>query len=108
MAKRRIQKKKNNSRVGSDFDDFLAAEDIQAEVSLQAIKEVIAWQVSQEMQRQKLTKVEMARRMRTSRSALDRLLSPRNTSMNLDTMDRAARVLGKRVRFDLVDAKKIA
>jgi len=95
---------KKNPHIGSSFDDFLDEQDLLADTSLAAIKRVIAWQVIQAMEREDLTKVEMARRMETSRAALDRLLDPDNHSITLRTLDRAAAVLGKRLRFELVDA----
>jgi hypothetical protein len=80
---------------GSGFDSFLEEEGIRDEVEAVAIKRVLAWQLSQEMRQQKKTKQAMARDLRTSRSQLDRLLDPQNVSVSLDTMARAARVLGK-------------
>ncbi len=99
-----MTRKKTNKHIGSSFDDFLDEEGIQAEVTVRALKEVIAWQVAEAMKSQKLTKKEMADRMQTSRSSLDRLLDQSIGSLNIRTLDRAARALGKRVQFDLVDA----
>ena len=96
---------KRKPRIGSSFDDFLEQEGLRAEVQARVLKKVIAWQISQAMKERQLTKIEMAKRMRTSRSALDRLLDPGNNSVTLDTITRAAQTLGKRVQFDLVDAK---
>ena len=90
--------------IGSAFDSLLEADGMLSEVSSIAIKRVLAWQVSNEMKRLGLTKVEMARRMRTSRAALDRLIDPINASVTLNTIYRAARVLGKRVSLRLVNA----
>ena len=80
---------------GSSFDSLLEEEGIREEVEAVAIKRVLAWQLSQEMQQQNKSKQAMARDLQTSRSQLDRLLDPRNVSVSLDTMARAARVLGK-------------
>lgn len=80
---------------GSSFDDFLEEDGIREEVESAAIKRVLAWQFEQEMGRQHKTKQAMARELKTSRSQLDRLLDPQNTSVSLDTLARAARVLGK-------------
>jgi antitoxin HicB len=91
-----------HKNVGSDFDDFLSEEGILAEVESAAIKEVISRQIIQLMTDQKISKIEMSRRMRTSRSALDRLLNPRNSSVSLKTLDRAASSLGKRLNIQLV------
>ena len=90
-----------NKRVGSDFDEFLESEGLLSEVEAVAVKRVIAYQLAQLMKEKKLTKTAMAQRMRTSRSALDRLLDPSNPAVTLQTMDRAARILGKRLRIEL-------
>jgi antitoxin HicB len=90
--------------IGSSFEDFLKEEGIYEEVQAQAVKEVLAWQIEQAIKTQGLTKAEMARRMQTSRVQLDRLLDPKNTSVTLHTLQRAAAILGKRVRLDLVEA----
>ncbi|MDL1975886.1 MAG: helix-turn-helix domain-containing protein [Deltaproteobacteria bacterium] len=89
-----------NKHIGSSFDDFLEEEGLLAETEAVAIKRVIAYQVSQLMKSQKLSKVAMARQMNTSRSALDRLLDPKNTSITLQTLERAAHAIGKRLRIE--------
>jgi len=83
------------------LDDFLHEEGILAEVERDAIKEIIASQILNLMQKQKISKVEMSRRMGTSRSALDRLLDPTNTSVSLKTLDKAACSLGKKLNIQL-------
>jgi hypothetical protein len=90
---------------GSSFDDFLEEEGIREEVEAVAIKRVLAWQLSQEMRRQKKTKQALARDLQTSRSQLDRLLDPRNVSISLGTMARAAKVLGKSLVIRIGDRK---
>jgi predicted XRE-type DNA-binding protein len=90
--------------IGTDFDDFLNDEGIVEEVTAIAIKRVIAWQIEQEMKSQRLTKTAMAARMRTSRSALNRLLDETDTSLTLTTLASAAAALGKKLRFELADA----
>jgi hypothetical protein len=100
--------KKNRKRFdhsGSSFDSFLEEEGIREEVEAVAIKRVLAWQLEQEMKRQQKTKQAMAKQLRTSRSQLDRLLDPRNASVTLDTMSRAARALGKRLIVRVADVK---
>jgi antitoxin HicB len=92
--------------IGSSFDEFLAEEGILDEVSAVAQKRVLAWQLTEAMRKRRVSKAQMARRMGTSRSALDRLLDPENASVTLATMGRAATALGKRLRIQLVDAKK--
>lgn len=95
--------KARNPHIGSPLDDFLQENGTLAEAHAVAIKRTLAWQVEQTMTEEKLSKTEMARRMRTSRAALNRLLDPDNPSVTLLTMDRAASVLGKRLRVELVD-----
>jgi hypothetical protein len=91
-----------NPHTGSSFDDFLKEEGIYEECTAAALKRVLAWQVKQEMQRQKITKSAMAVRMKTSRSQLDRLLDPEKTGVTLETMQRAANVVGRELRVELV------
>jgi len=99
------KKHKARDRSGSTFDSFLEQEGIRQEVEAVAIKRVLAWQLSQAMQEQQKTKQAMAKQLRTSRSQLDRLLDPRNVSVTLDTITRAARALGKRVIIRVTDVK---
>jgi len=94
--------------IGSSLDDLLAEDGTLGEVSQRAIKSVLAWQITQAMQAEGLSKTAMAQRMGTSRAALDRLLDPSNTSVTLSTLERAAKVLGKQLRIDLVDADEAA
>ena len=91
-----------NPHLGSALDDLLDEEGILAETSATAIKRVLAWEIKKTMAEGNIKKTAMARRMKTSRAALDRLLSPSNTSVTLNTMDRAARSLGKRLKIELV------
>lgn len=93
--------KKRN--LGSSFDDFLIEEGLSDDVSAVAAKRVIAWQLAEVMRTQELTKTEMARRMGTSRAALERLLDPDNASVTLQTLQSAARAVGGRleIRFSL-------
>jgi antitoxin HicB len=90
---------------GSSFDDFLEEEGYRNEVESVAIKRVLAWQFEQEMIRQQKTKRAMAAELKTSRSQLDRLLDPQNTAVSLDTLTRAAHVLGKRLVLEIRDAQ---
>lgn len=95
-----MRSKKIRSRTGhsgSTFDSFLEEQGIREDVEAVAIKRVLAWQFEQAMRRQQKTKQAMARQLRTSRSQLDRLLDPENISVSLDTIARAAQVLGKRL-----------
>ena len=88
---------------GSTLDDFLDHEGYRSEVETAAIKRVLAWQFQQEMARQQKTKSAMAAELRTSRSQLDRLLDPDNTTVSLDTLARAAQVLGKQLILEIRD-----
>lgn len=90
--------------LGSDFDDFLRDEGLLEEAEAVASKRVLAYQISEAMKAQDLSKAAMARQMGTSRSSLDRLLDPNVPSVTLLTIEKAARVLGKRVRIDMVSA----
>ena len=89
--------------TGSSFEDFLEEEGIRNEVEGVAIKRVLAWQFEQEMKKQRKTKQGMAKALKTSRSQLDRLLDPANTAVSLETLTRAANVLGKRLVFEIRD-----
>jgi antitoxin HicB len=91
----------SNKHIGSDFDSFLEEEGILAETEAAAVKRVIAFQVEKMMSEQNLSKTEMSRRMNTSRAALDRLLDPTNHAVTLQTLDRAARALGKRLQIHI-------
>ncbi|MFZ3193183.1 MAG: helix-turn-helix transcriptional regulator [Moraxellaceae bacterium] len=93
----------HNPHIGSDFDSFLDSEGILDEVSAVAVKRVLAWQLEQAMKAQHLTKTEMAKRMHTSRSSLNRLLDEEDTSLTLTTLASAAQALGKRIRIELID-----
>jgi len=90
-----------HKNIGQSLDDFLEEEGILEEVEEAAIKRVLAYQIEQLMEEQGLTKTAMAVKMKTSRSALNRLLSPENESVTLRTLGRAASVLGKRLSLKL-------
>jgi DNA-binding Xre family transcriptional regulator len=93
---------RNKGKIGSSFDDFLKEEGIYEEVTARAIKRVIARQLDALMQDQGLTKSTLARRMKTSRAQLDRLLDPDNESVTLGTLTRAAQAVGRQLRMELV------
>lgn len=92
-----------NKHIGSSFDDFLEEEGIRADVTEVAVKRVLARRIQQEILEKGLTKTEMAERMNTSRSSLNRLLDPDNESVTLKTMSRAAAAIGKRLNVSLED-----
>jgi antitoxin HicB len=90
-----------NRGIGSTFDSFLEEEGTFEEVDALAQKRVIAWQIEQAMAQQSINKVEMAERMKTSRSQVDRLLDPQNNKLQLETLQRAARAVGASLRLEL-------
>jgi len=90
---------------GSDFDDFLREEGMLEEVEAVAVKRVLALQIAEAMKELELSKADMARRMGTSRSSLDRLLDPNTPSVTFLAIEKVASVLGKRVRIEMVDAR---
>jgi antitoxin HicB len=91
----------DNKHIGSNFDDFLQEEGLLEEASGVALKRVVAWQLTQAMKAQRVSKSEMAERMRTSRSQLDRILGE-GGGMTIETLGRAMDALGLRLRLDLV------
>jgi antitoxin HicB len=98
-----MKKKKSKGHIdrSETFDEFLAKDGILAETEDAAIKEVIADQIKVAMDKQKLSKTEMAARMKTSRRQLDRLLDPDNPSVTLATLRRAASAVGRNLRVEL-------
>ena len=90
----------NNQYSGSNFDDFLAKDGILEEATIKAQKRLLTLQIQDIMVEANLTKSEIATRMNTSRSQLERLLDPENSSMTLDSLDRLARALGKQLRIE--------
>jgi predicted XRE-type DNA-binding protein len=94
---------KSNPHIGTSLDSLLADTGQLVEANEVAVKRLIAWQISNKMKKENISKTRMAKLMVTSRSALDRLLDPGNTSVTLRTMDNAARALGKTLRIELVD-----
>jgi DNA-binding Xre family transcriptional regulator len=93
---------KRKGRIGSSFDEFLREEGMYEEVTARAIKRVIARQLDALMEEQGLTKSALAKRMKTSRTQLDRLLDPENESVTLGTLTRAAQAVGRNLRMELV------
>ena len=93
--------KKIKGKIGSSFEDYLKDEGIYEETAAHAVKRVLAWQIEQEMNAQGITKAKMAQRMKTSRSQLDRLLDPDNDKVLLETVQRAAAAIGKRLTISL-------
>ena len=90
-----------NKYIGSNFDEFLQEEGLLAETEAAAIKRVIAYQIKREMAERHISKSALACMMRTSRSSLDRLLDPENSSVTLLTLESVAFALGKRLKVQL-------
>jgi antitoxin HicB len=93
---------KVNRHKGSSIDNFLREEGVFEEFQARAVKEVIAWQLAQAMKEQKLSKRRLAALMHTSRTQLDRVLDPSNGNVTIETLQRAAAILGRKVQVELV------
>lgn len=91
-----------NKSIGSSFDDFLTEEGIAEEVEAGAIKKIITYQLQEAIEKEQLTKTALAAQLETSRAAVNRLLDPENESITLLTLAKAANVLGKKLRLELV------
>lgn len=90
-----------NKHKGSSFDNFLEEEELLESTEAVAIKRVIAYELEKSMQKKNISKIEMATKLHTSRSALDRLLDPDNTSITLNSLAKAAHFLGKKLHISL-------
>ena len=88
-------------RPGQFFEDFLKEQGDYEETTEQAVKRGLAWQLAEEMKQQGISKVEMARRLSTSRSQLDRLLDPKNERVTLNLLARAAQAVGRSLKLEL-------
>jgi hypothetical protein len=91
----------SKKHMGSSIDDFLKEEGIFDEAQAEAVKEVVAWQLAEAMKKEKISKAKMARLLKTSRTQVDRLLDPKN-DVTLSSLQRAAAMVGRRVRIELV------
>ncbi len=92
----------NKEYIGTSLEDWLEEEGILQESTLAAAKKVIAWQLSEEMRKKKITKMRMAELMETSRAQLDRVLDPMSSNTTLETLQRAAKIVGRELRVELV------
>lgn len=92
----------DNRHRGSTLDSFLEEEGVLAEVQAKAIKEVIAWQLGEAMRQRGISKSGLARLMHTSRTQVDRVLDPENGNVTIETLQKAAAVVGRRVEVQLV------
>jgi antitoxin HicB len=98
---RPIVRKKRTLQIGSRFDDVVRAEGIFAALQIQSIKEVIAWQLEQSMEKKHISKARLAKLLRTSRTQVSRLLDP-ECDVTLSSLQRAAALIGRQVRLELV------
>jgi hypothetical protein len=98
----------SNPYYGSSFDDFMKDQGIYEEAREAAILQVLIWKIQERRKEQSITKVEMARRMKTSRSQLDRLLDPHNQNVELATLVRAADAVGCALKLDLISVQDTA
>ena len=96
-----MARKKPNPHIGSDFEDFLREEGRLEASTAQAIKRVLAWQLGQAMKQGRVSQAELARRMKTSRAAVHRLLDETDSSVTLSTISKAATALGCSVTLQL-------
>jgi predicted XRE-type DNA-binding protein len=93
---------RKNPHIGSSFESWLEDIGIREEVTAAAIKAVIARQLASEMRKRKITKQRMAELMKTSRAQIDRLLDPDNGSATIESLQRAAKIVGRELRLQLV------
>lgn len=91
-----------NNHIGSSFDSFLVDEGISEEVESGAVKKIIAYQLQEAIEKEHLSKTALAIKLETSRAAVDRLLDPENESITLLTLKKAASILGKKLRLELI------
>jgi antitoxin HicB len=91
-----------NRHKGSSIDDFLKEEGVLEEFQARAVKEVIAWQLAQAMKERKLSKRRLAAMMHTSRTQVDRVLDPKDGNVTIETLQRAAAIVGRKVQVELV------
>lgn len=95
---------RKNPHRGGDFRDFLNERGILGEVEARALKQALSLQLERLLKEKELTKTQMAARMQTSRAAVDRLLDASNSSVTLNTLGKAARALGRKVKIEFVPA----
>ena len=93
--------RKKNSHWGTTLDEFLGEEGIREPAKAEALTRVVAWQLSQEMERQGMTKAALAERMHTSRAQVDRILKAKG-NITIETLQRAAALVGRELRLELV------
>jgi antitoxin HicB len=83
------------------LNDYLDAEGIREEVTDRAVKRIVAMQLQSAMKERKLTQTAMASLMDTSRAQLARILDPEEFNVSLDTLNRAAKAVGRQLKIEL-------
>ena len=96
-----MSKRKTNRHWGSTLDDFLDEEGIREAAKAEALTRVVAWQLSEEMKRQGMTKARLAELMKTSRAQVDRILKAKG-NVTIESLQRAAKLVGRQLRLELV------
>jgi antitoxin HicB len=91
-----------NKHRGSTLDELLTDEGVLEEFQARAIKEVVARQLTEAMRERNLSKNQLAKQMRTSRTQVDRVLDPDAGNVTIETLQRAAALVGRRVEIELV------
>jgi antitoxin HicB len=94
--------KRRNPHWGSNLNDFLREEGIEEETTAAALKSLVAFQLGQEMKKKRMTKKRLAELMHTSRAQVDRILDPHKGNVTIETLQRAAVLVGRRLHFELV------
>lgn len=89
------------AHIGSDFDDFLAQDDLLADCEASALRRVVTWQIEQEMKRRRISRTTLAGKMKTSRTVLDQLFAEQETPVTLQLLERAALALGRKLKVEL-------
>jgi antitoxin HicB len=92
---------KKNPHWGTTLNAFLDAEGIREAAKAEAVTRVVAWQLTQEMERQGMTKATLAEKMHTSRAQVDRILKAKG-NITIDTLQRAAALVGRELRLELI------
>ena len=92
---------KKNPHWGSTLDEFLTEDGIREAAKAEAVTRVVAWQLTQEMERQGMTKATLAEKMHTSRAQVDRVLKAKG-NITIETLQRAAALVGRELRLELI------
>src|SRR5665213_1886261 len=91
----------NERHIGSDFDGFRAEEGMLPECEASALKRVVAWQITQEMKRRRISRAALAGKMKTPRTVIDRLFADNDSAVSLQLLERAALALGRKLKVEL-------